>query len=94
MEKKVVKTPKYWQEEKYQPLVEVKTIYGNTVKIPERSKDSWDFLMKHCEEKILRQGRQDGLKTIKASLDSATIMRSRECEDFYKVFAENYQEQS
>ena len=41
----VVKTPMYWQEEKYQPLIEVKTVYKNNVKIPSVMKDNWDFLM-------------------------------------------------
>ena len=89
----MVKTPSYWNEERFQPLVEVKTIYGNTVKIPERLKDSWDFHMKCFEEIMSEQGKQIGLKTIKEMLDSATTMRSRVCEDFYKVMFENYQEQ-
>ncbi|MBQ5602215.1 MAG: hypothetical protein IIU77_05270 [Clostridia bacterium] len=94
MEKKEVNTPSYWEEEKYQSLTEVKTIFGNTVKIPERFKDSWDFLMQNYEELISRQGRANGLKAITESLGSSTVTRSRDCEDFYKVFAESYQKQS
>ena len=36
-----VQTPSYWKEEKYQPLVEVETAYGNKVKIPERYLPLW-----------------------------------------------------
>ena len=90
---KMIKTPSYWNEERFQPLVEVKTIYGNTVKIPERSKEFWDFQMKCFEEIMSEQGKQIGLKTIKEILDSDITMRSRECEDFYEVMFENYQEQ-
>ena len=91
-EMKTVKTPEYWKEARYQPLVEVTTLSGSKIKIPERLKDSWDFLMNNYKGLISRQGIANGLKTIRESLDTATIKRSKECEDFYKVFAENYQE--
>ena len=90
----MVKTPDYWKEEKYQPLVEVKTIYRNTVKIPERSKDFWDFQIKGFEEIISKLGKQAGLKIIKEMLDPEIIMRGLECEDLYKVMLENYQKQN
>ena len=90
----MVNTPGYWKEEKFQPLVEVKTIYGNSVKIPERLKPLWDFHMKIDKEIISEQGKQAGLKTIMESADTATTMRSKECEDFYKVMYENYQAQN
>ncbi len=61
----VVKTPPYWKEEKYQPLIEVKTVYKNKVKIPSVMKDNWDFLMQCCENIIQREGRQRGLEIIK-----------------------------
>ena len=92
MEGKEIKTPEYWKEQRFQPLVEVKSITGSTVKIPSRSKEFWEFLMKNYEKVILEQGKVNGLKIIRESLDTATIMRSRECEDFCRVFAENYQE--
>ena len=94
MKNTIVNTPKYWEEEKYQPLIEVETIYGNTVKIPERFKDSWEFLMQSCAKVISEQGKANGLKAITESLDSSTLARSRDCEDFYKVFAESYQKQN
>ena len=41
-----VKTPSYWNEEKYQPLVETTTLYGNKVKVPKRFLDTWEYLEK------------------------------------------------
>ena len=94
MKGKKVETPAYWEEGKYQPLIEVKTMFGNTVKIPERFKDSWEFLTLSYEKVISEQGRANGLKAIKESVVSSTLQRSRDCEDFYKVFAESYQKQN
>ena len=37
-----IKVPSYWQEEKYQPMVEAETAYGNKVKIPQNLKDIWE----------------------------------------------------
>ena len=37
-----VKTPSYWQEEKYQPLVEAETAYGHKVKIPKNLHGIWE----------------------------------------------------
>ena len=90
---KSVKTPKYWQREEFQPLVEEKTIYGNKVRIPSRFKDSWDFLTNMSENIILEQGRLAGLRTIKELMATETQMTSKLREDFCKVFAESYQEQ-
>jgi len=38
---KTVKTPTYWQKDRYQPLVEMKTVYGNSVQVPKRFTDAW-----------------------------------------------------
>ena len=94
MENEKVKTPSRWKEQEYQPLIEVKTVSGNTVKIPERFKASWQFLTRSFEKVILEQGRANGLKIIRESLGSSNLQRSKDCEDFYKVFAESYQEQN
>ena len=40
---KEIQTPSYWQEEEYQPLVKLKTLYGNQVMIPQKFQDSWEF---------------------------------------------------
>ena len=37
----VVKTPKYWKNERFQPLIEVETAYGNRVMIPKRYINGW-----------------------------------------------------
>ena len=37
-----IKTPSYWQEEKYQPLVEAETAYGNKVEIPQNLQNVWE----------------------------------------------------
>ena len=37
-----VKTPSYWQEEKYQPMVEAETAYGNKVEIPQNLQAIWN----------------------------------------------------
>ena len=88
---KTLKTPDYWKDEEYQPLIEVKTINGNSVRIPERLKDSWDFLMTCFEPVILEQGKVAGLNTIKDLMEAESQMTSKKREDFYKVFVENYQ---
>ena len=94
IDKKEVKTPLYWKKEEFQPLVEVETLYGNKVKIPSRSKESWDFLTNMSKTIISEQGRRAGLKTIKELMATETQMTSKKREDFCKVFAEIYQEQN
>jgi hypothetical protein len=41
MPNKEIKTPKYWEKERYQPLVEVETVHGNKVMIPKKFIDGW-----------------------------------------------------
>lgn|GEM_PF-6258864 len=36
-----VKTPKYWETEEFQPLVEAETAFGHKVKVPENLLDIW-----------------------------------------------------
>ena len=38
-----VKTPKYWNDEVFQPLIEVKTVNGNSVKIPKKFTNGWQM---------------------------------------------------
>ncbi len=38
---KIIKTPDYWKKELYQPLVEMKTAYGNYVQVPKIFTDAW-----------------------------------------------------
>lgn len=37
-----IKVPSYWQEEKYQPMIEAETAYGNKVKIPQILLENWE----------------------------------------------------
>ena len=39
--KKVIETPEYWKKERYLPLIEVETAYGNKVMIPEKFINGW-----------------------------------------------------
>ena len=41
MPDKTINYPKHWEGERYQPLVEAETIYGNMVKIPKRFLNCW-----------------------------------------------------
>ena len=92
MKEKEIKTPAYWREERFQPLIEVETIYGNKVEIPRRFKDSWDMMMDMSERIISKQGRADGLRTIEEIMKTEPPMPGRERVDFCKVFIENYRE--
>ena len=93
MEKKKVKTPAYWCEKEYQPLIEVETIFGNTVKIPSGYKEHWDLMMDMSELIISKQGREVGLQTIRELMIEEPAMPSRNRVDFYLVFAEAYEEE-
>ena len=50
----MVKTPKYWEGERYQPLIEEETIYGNKVKIPKRFLSCWKTAKMTYEEMTKR----------------------------------------
>ena len=50
MTNKAVKTPKHWEGERYQTLVEVETIYGNKVSIPKRYMSCWHTARQTYEE--------------------------------------------
>ena len=41
---KEVKTPEYWKDEFFQPLVKAKTINGNEVMIPKRLTGAWHVM--------------------------------------------------
>ena len=81
-----VKTPDYWQEERYQPLVEVETLYGNKVHIPQRFKENWELWLRQKEILIdlLRDGVQHGY------LEETSNPRKKWAVDLRKVFYELY----
>ena len=58
-----VKTPKEWQEERFQPLVEATTFYGNKVMIPEKCLFAWEIAEAETKE-MLSKGMDpvDGLE--------------------------------
>ena len=63
MSKKEVKTPKYWEDELFQPLIEVETAYGSKVKIPKRYINGWQTAkMEKAEAERLGLGVLDGLE--------------------------------
>ena len=83
-----IATPSYWQEERFQPLVEVQTAYGNKVKIPENCLPLWEMLSKYNKEKAAQYYEQviaDG------SFDSRKPIRNKTAHDLIKVFVEKYQ---
>ena len=81
-----IQTPKYWAEEEYQPLVEVTTIYGNPVKIPERWRSTWEF-----DQEMMEQGRESR-EDYAAGLKQVIEMRGYNAADLARVFLEIYQE--
>lgn len=81
-----VKTPSYWKEEKYQPLIEVSTLYGNKVKVPERFLDTWEYLekAKHRRKQMIEQLTADGFRQMPSS--------NKLKKDLQLVFYEIYEE--
>ena len=54
----MVKTPSYWKEEQYQPLIEETTYYGNPVLIPERSLLAWKCRKEQMQYYVERYGQE------------------------------------
>ena len=81
-----VETPSYWNEEKYQPLVETTTLYGNKVKVPERYKDTWGFFLRRKREMKIKIDhlKADGLRQART--------RNKLIRDLELVFYEIYEE--
>ena len=82
----VVKTPKYWQEEKYQPLVEVETAYGNKVKIPEKLKISYEMAKNRKEH--IEKNQPDFLPGYIQEIKEESGSRYLVEQVFYEVFEE------
>ncbi len=81
-----IKTPKYWQMERFQPLTEVETAYGHKVMIPSRFINGWQTA-KMVRDDMVRRGLDplDGLE-IHAETDSIYY-------DLERVFYEIYEEE-
>ena len=86
-----VQTPSYWAEERYQPLVEVETAYGNKVEIPKDFVPYWEVWLKHrkmVSETFEREkARGWGRKETPNPKRRAII-----AQDYQKVFIEDYHE--
>ena len=85
MENKVIATPKYWEEERFQPLVEAETINGHKVKIPKNFLDGWE-MERLAQQDMKEQGlaQTHGLENLKEQRPIAY--------DMVRVFLEIYQE--
>ncbi len=81
-----VKTPSYWDEEKFQPMVETTTLYGNKVKVPERFSDAWAFYHRRKREMLMKIEHltADGLRQARAC--------NKLNKDLQMVFYEIYEE--
>ena len=77
-----VKTPKEWQEERFQPLVEATTFYGNKVMIPQGYQCAWE--MAELEVKFLMSKGKDPLE--------GTENRGGRRYNPYLVYMEAYEE--
>ena len=90
---KKVQTPSYWKEEKYQPLVETVTVYGNKVLIPKNFLGSWEMLLKEKEAiEIEKPENLDGSTFLKTALENFITRRGKSAKDFGEVLLEIYQE--
>ena len=83
----MVKTPSYWKEEQYQPLIEETTYYGNPVLIPKRLHLSWKFR----KDIMLRMGEQYGQEKAVGYVENH-IPRGKIARDMSRVFLEKYEE--
>ena len=81
-----VKTPEYWQEAEFQPLVEVQTAYGNKVKIPQSLLNMWNKWEQRKGKFPLNVERAKA-----AGLFQKTI-HNRVNQDILRVYYEQYQE--
>ena len=92
----MVQTPIYWYEEKFQPLVETETLYGNKVQIPEIFQNSWKEL-KIWGRQAQAQTPQEKLESfqyIKRNLERMTLNQDETTADFAKVMLETYKNKS
>ena len=66
MTNKEVKTPKYWEEEIFRPLVKAETAFGNSVMIPKQFMSGWqNALLTYRDMQRLGKNPLDGLEVLK-----------------------------
>ena len=80
-----IKTPSYWNEEKFLPHVEEKTAKGNSVMIPQKLKFDWEM---ERERMIFLQ------KNPNAVIGENSPNTRTEYLDMAQVFYETYQEEN
>lgn len=80
-----VKTPSYWLEEKYQPLVEAETAFGNKVLIPQSLMDTWEMWERNKHLVLPTVERAKAAGWFKKSL------RNQKYQDLMRVYFEQYQ---
>lgn len=82
----MIKTPKYWEKDRYQPLVETETAYGNKVKIPKCFMNGWKtakLTFEHCTSRGVNP--LDGLEILEETQPMSY--------DLERVFYEIYQDE-
>ena len=82
---KTVKTPEYWKEERYQPLIEAVTAYGNKVLIPKMCTDAWhslNLLNEYLKE--TGQDYRDGLE-----IDRMSRLYYDTLQVFFEIYPQN-----
>lgn len=91
-----IQTPQIWEEERFQPLVKMKTVYGNPVMAPKMWEEIWEtqmYLME-CADKSKLYG-LNGLSLEIHQLVEIIMDRGKsELTDFLRVMLESYQESS
>ena len=84
----MVKTPSYWKEEQYQPLIEETTYYGNPVLIPKRSQLAWKYLIDQMNRISEQYGPENAVGWLKERLPQV----KKHGRVLRKVFIEEYEE--
>ena len=88
---KEIRTPEYWKDEFFQPLVKAKTINGNEVMIPEMLMGAWRTIEAQADD-LLK------VKTIKEIIPDISkeriSFRRTISRDIRKVFFEIWKENS
>ena len=79
-----VKTPSYWKNPEYQPIVEATTYYGNKVQIPESLQSFWEF----CERMKGKVPRD--LEWAKAAGFFTRRTRDKNKQDTMRVYYEEF----
>lgn len=86
----MVRTPEYWKQKEYQPLVNCRTLFGNPVRMPQRYKESWEFQVELFNKIVAESGFQEGLHYMEHALEIVEESRGQNCIDLFLVMLERY----